>query len=430
MRVFLDSIGCRLNQAEMDDLARRLMQAGHEIVARPELADRVVINTCAVTRQAARQARRRSRRYHRLRPEADIALTGCYATLEPDALARLPGVDRVIDNAEKDRLVIQIDPLALDAPAAYELEPMMRAQRQQGPGRTRAFLKVQDGCDKRCSFCVTTLARGVGRSRALEDVLAEARSLLRAGYRELVLTGVNLGSYGKDLGRPRGLLELLTAILDGCEVPRLRLSSLEPWDIPPGFFSLWRDRRLLPHLHLPLQSGSDRTLARMARGTSRAEFRSLVERAREAIPELNLGTDLIAGFPGETEADFEASMDFVRSIGFGQLHVFPYSERAGTAAARMAGKVPVPERKARARRMIELGRQMAAQLHARQIGRELEVLWERGDGAEGDGEVRAWSGYSRRYLPVVMDSADDLSNTIARVRIVDTSADGLRAEPV
>ncbi|MCB0217466.1 MAG: tRNA (N(6)-L-threonylcarbamoyladenosine(37)-C(2))-methylthiotransferase MtaB [Chloroflexi bacterium] len=426
MRYYLDSIGCRLNQAEMEALARRLLAAGHAIVDRPEAAERVLLNTCAVTAEAAREARKRSRRFHRLSPGAEIVLTGCYATLEPEALATLPGVGRVVANARKEDLIALLDPAAAEDPPAYELEPAMRLQRGAGGGHTRAFVKVQDGCDKRCSFCVTTLARGAGRSRPLEAVVDEVEALSRAGYREAVLTGVHLGSYGQDLGRRAGLSELIAALLARTAIPRLRLSSLEPWDIPDGFFALWEDRRLLPHLHLPLQAGCDRTLARMARGVSTAEFRALAARARAAIPDLNLTTDLIAGFPGETEADFEAGLNFVREIGFGHLHVFPYSERPGTAAARMPGRVPVPERKDRARRLIALGETLAAATHARFLGREAEVLWERGDRAPGAGRRQRWTGYTEGYLPVSLDSRQALANQISRVRLVAATAEGLR----
>jgi threonylcarbamoyladenosine tRNA methylthiotransferase MtaB len=429
VRIFLDSVGCRLNQAEMEALARRLAAAGHQIVGRPELAERVLLNTCAVTREAARDVRRRTRRFHRSSPEAEILLTGCYASLEPEALLSLPGVDRVVDNSAKDDLLLWLDPAATEEPPAFELEPVMRQLREAGlgPGRTRAFVKVQDGCDKRCSFCVTTLARGTGRSRPLDAVVDEVSALVRAGYVEVVLTGVHLGSYGRDLGRTRGLLELVAALLARTEIPRLRLSSLEPWDIPPDFFALWQDPRLLPHLHLPLQAGCDRSLARMARGTSKDAYRALVETARATIADLNLTTDLIAGFPGETEADFQESLDFVREIGFGRLHVFPYSERPGTAAARMAGQVPVPQRKARARRLIELGETMAADLHAGWLGREVEVLWEMGGIDALAGRNRRWAGYTRNYLPVRLESSEDLANRVTRVRVVAASAAGLRA---
>ena len=202
-------------------------------------------------------------------------------------------------------------------------------------GNTRAFIKVQDGSNNKCTFCVTTIARGEGQSRHLGDIIAEIQALTAAGYQEAVLSGVHMGSYGYDFGNHAGLLELVQAILTHTDIPRLRLSSLEPWDIAPNFFTLWENPRLLSHLQMPLQSGSDRILRKMARRTSQISFRELAHAATVHIPHLNLSTDLIVGFPGETEADFQESLDYVREIGFSRLHVFSYSQRPGTAAAKM-----------------------------------------------------------------------------------------------
>ncbi len=334
MKVYLGSIGCRLNQSEIETLARQLLASGHEVVSDPEYADKVVINTCAVTGEAAKDARKLTRRIHRRNPKAEILLTGCYATIAPDELSVINGAGRIVPNKEKDGLIHLIDPRANEAATAlYEREPVLRQFLTGATGNTRAFIKVQDGCDNRCTFCVTTIARGQGQSRRLGDVVSEIQALATAGYQEAVLTGVHLGSYGRDLGNGSDLSQLLKAILKRTDIPRLRLSSLEPWDVAPGLFELWADRRLLPHLHLPLQSGSDRILRRMARRTTRTLYRNLATTARENILDLNLSTDLIAGFPGETEADFADSLDFVSEMGFARLHVFNYSRRPGTAAA-------------------------------------------------------------------------------------------------
>ncbi|MBK9052985.1 MAG: radical SAM protein, partial [Chloroflexi bacterium] len=203
----------------------------------------------------------------------------------------------------------------------------MREFRAGSLGNTRAFIKVQDGCNNKCTFCVTTIARGEGVSRHLADVVTEIQALAGAGYQEAVLTGVHLGSYGHDFGNKTGLRDLVRAILTHTDIPRLRLSSLEPWDIAPDFFALWDNPRLLPHLHLPLQSGSDRVLKRMTRRTNQVSFRALVQAARAHIPHLNLSTDLIVGFPGETEAEFGETLAFVQEMNFTRLHVFGYSVR-------------------------------------------------------------------------------------------------------
>ena len=298
MKVFLNSIGCRLNHSEIETLARQLIANGHEIVPNAADADQVVINTCAVTAEAARDARRMTRKIHRNNDSAGITLTGCYATISPNELKAVDGVTNVVHNAQKAKLIQMLDPQAkLDIPE-FDREPIMREFHGGSASHTRAFIKVQDGCDNKCTFCVTTVARGESVSRHLGDIVSEIQQLHAAGYQEAVLTGVHLGSYGFDFGNMAGLKELVDAILKHTDIPRLRLSSLEPWDIAPGFFELWEDQRLLPHLHMPLQSGSVKILKRMARRTKIPQFRQLVTEARNNIPNLNLTTDIIVGFPG------------------------------------------------------------------------------------------------------------------------------------
>jgi threonylcarbamoyladenosine tRNA methylthiotransferase MtaB len=426
MRVHLHSSGCRLNQSEIETIGRRLAAAGHALIADPTEADTVILNTCAVTAEAARDARNLTRRFHRANEDAAIVVTGCYATIAPDDIRVLPGVSAVVGNADKDSIPAMFDPHPADPPAAFDLEPLRREATPGAVGRTRGFIKVQDGCDNRCTFCVTTIARGDGRSRPLEQVVAEVAAFVEAGYREVVLTGVHLGSYGRDLGRAAGLRDLVEALLARTGVARLRLSSLEPWDIAPGFFDLWADPRLLPHLHLPLQSGSDRVLRRMARRTSRAGFSALVAEARTAIPDLHLSTDLIVGFPGETHEEFEESLELVESLGFGRLHVFSYSPRPGTAAARMPGQVPGPVKKARAAQMIALGERLSLDFHARYDGQTRPVLWEQAAGAEPDG--LRWVGYTDNYIRVAAVGPADLMNRVTQARLRDPRPDGMRGE--
>lgn len=405
-------------------MARQLLAAGHEIVTDAVDADKVIMNTCAVTAVAARDARNLTRRIHRQNETAEIVLTGCYATIASDELAQVEGAGRVVVNKNKSRLVQLLDPdIRLDRPV-YEQEPVLREYLAGSMGaHTRAFIKVQDGCNNRCTFCVTTIARGEGRSRHLGDVVAEIQSFAAAGYQEAVLTGVHLGSYGHDFGNKAGLRELVQAILDHTDIPRLRLSSLEPWDIAPHFFELWQNPRLLPHLHMPLQSGSDRILRRMARRTSRAGFRELVGAARTHIPRLNLSTDIIVGFPGETEADFADSLSFVEEIGFSRLHVFGYSTRPGTAATRMPDHVHGSVKKERTRRMISLGKSLSAAFHEQYVGQTANVLWETNVGANGDG--LRWVGYTDNYIRVHAHGPADLFNRVTSTRLTAASTDGL-----
>ncbi|MDX1613776.1 MAG: tRNA (N(6)-L-threonylcarbamoyladenosine(37)-C(2))-methylthiotransferase MtaB [Candidatus Promineifilaceae bacterium] len=426
MKVYLHSIGCRLNQSEMETLARQLLAAGHQLVDEADKADKIVVNTCAVTASAAKDARRLTRGMHRQNGGAEIFLTGCYATIAPAEVGRITGDAHVVPNADKGRLIQILDPQARPDLPVYEQEPILREFLSGSVGaNTRAFVKVQDGCDNRCTFCVTTIARGPGRSRHLGDVVAEIQALSAAGYREAVLTGVHLGSYGRDLDNGTGLRELVKAILVHTDIARLRLSSLEPWDIQPGLFALWADQRLLPHLHVPLQSGCDRTLRRMARRTTRTSFRRLAADARAAIPHLSLSTDIIVGFPGETAADFAASLDFVQEMAFARLHVFPYSRRPGTAAAAMPGHLAKKIKKERVRRMIDLGQSLSQRFHQGYVGRTAAVLWEQTHGADDQG--LRWIGYTRNYIRVSAHGPADLFNRIRPARLLEARPDGMRA---
>lgn len=425
MKVYLHSIGCRLNQSEIETMARQLLAAGHELVATPDQAEKVVVNTCAVTREAARDARSITRRIHRDNPGAEILLTGCYATIAPHELARVEGAGRLVPNRDKATLVQLIDPNASLELPLFDREPILRDFLAGEMSRTRAFIKVQDGCDFRCTFCITTVARGAAQSRRLGDVVAEIQALATAGYQEAVLTGVHLGSYGHDLANPHGLRDLVQAILQHTDIPRLRLSSLEPWDIDADFFRLWQNSRLLPHLHLPLQSGSDRILRLMARRTRRDSFRALVSAARAQIPDLSLSTDLIAGFPGEREADFQETVAFVEEMAFSRLHAFTYSARPGTAAAQMGGQLPRAIRKTRTQQLIALGERLSLAFHKSYEGRPADVLWEMAAGADEQG--LRWQGYTGNYIRVTAHGPADLFNRVTPARLHDARPDGMEA---
>lgn len=421
MKVFLGSIGCRLNQSEMETIGRQLMARGHSIIADHDDADSVLINTCAVTAEAARDARSQTRRIQRRNPQATIYLTGCYATIAASELSALPGTPRVVPNQHKSRLLQILDPHADDSLPLFDQEPILREYLHGHLGNTRAFVKVQDGCNNNCTFCVTTIARGKSLSRRLGEIVAEIQALATAGYQEVVLTGVHLGSYGRDLAVQTSLCDLVRTILEDSDIPRLRLSSLEPWDIEPDFFALWEDPRLQPHLHLPLQSGSDKILRRMARRTSRASFRRLVAAARESIPSLSISTDVILGFPGEDEDDFVRSKAFVQEMAFSRLHAFTYSERPGTAAAKMGNQVPMDVRRERTREIIALGESLSATFHQQFEGSTRAVLWERSTGADSRG--LKWSGYTDNYIRVIANGPADLFNRITPATLVTGQAD-------
>ncbi len=419
MKIYLDTIGCRLNQSEIETFAQQFRAVGHEIVASPEQADLAVVNTCAVTTQAAADSRKTIRRIARAGVD-DIAVTGCWVTLEPQKARALPGVERVVSNDHKGGLVSQI----LDLPQeTFDQEPLVREPLPGAHLRTRAFIKVQDGCDNRCTFCITTVARGPGRSRPMGEVLQDIQWALDGGAQEVVLTGVHLGSWGKDFNPRRHLRHLIETILTRTSVPRLRLSSLEPWNLDAEFFDLWQERRLCRHLHLPLQSGCNATLRRMARKTTQDSFAALVEAARKAAPDIAITTDLIVGFPGESEAEFAESLAFVEQMAFAGGHVFTYSPREGTAAARMANQVPHQTRKARNARMRKVIAQSAQRYRMRFINQTRQVLWESAVKLGPDG----WqvSGLTDNYLRVQAHAPQHLWNQLSNVRLTALRPNGL-----
>jgi threonylcarbamoyladenosine tRNA methylthiotransferase MtaB len=419
--VYLTQLGCRLNEAEVESWARSFRAAGHRVVASPERAQLVVVNTCAVTAEAARKSRKLVSGLHRRNPSARLVVTGCFAELEPQTAAQLMGVDLVVPNRDKERLVERTTgELDLDAMPELASEPDS-AHAFQG-ARTRAFVKVQDGCRNHCTFCVVTIARGEERSRTIEDVIAEVRALQEAGCREIVLCGVHLGGYGSDLGLD--LATLVDRLLRATSIPRVRLSSLEPWDLPDDFGQLWSDPRLLPHLHLPLQSGCDRVLRRMARRCMTASYAALVARLRREIRDLHVTTDLIVGFPGESEADFDETLAFAEAIGFAHVHVFPFSARAGTRAATLSGRLRGDEIRARSAELHRLAARMKAQHLARAVGQRREVLWESADEIAGG---RRFAGYTDTYLRVETEvTADvDLENRIETIELAAVDGDRL-----
>lgn len=422
MRIRVDSIGCRLNISEIEEMARSFISAGHRLVGPGDVADLYVFNTCAVTHVAARKSRQIIRQMRRANPNGVVVVTGCYAELSPDEIAAL-GVDMIIGNNDKDRLPQLVAEAGLlrdaDPIPAPDAPSFMATPLADGGGHTRAFVKVQDGCDNRCTFCIVTIARGAGRSRPVAEVVAEINRLVGLGYQEAVLSGVHLGSYGHDAGDPRGLQTLVKAILSETDLPRLRLSSLEPWDLDAGFFELWQNRRLLPHLHLPLQSGCNETLRRMARRTSQAEFAQLLQTARAAIPDVSITTDVIVGFPGETRTEFEQSINFIEAMAFARLHIFRYSRRAGTAAAKMKGQIPAAIVQERSRQMHTLNARLEESFRKKFVGRTMPVLWE---GSEPFGFGVQWSGLTGNYLRVVIqtNSNFDLRNRVTETELVDT----------
>jgi len=409
MKVYLEPVGCRLNEAENRSWSKGFQAAGHTVLSTPHDADLMVFNSCAVTSDAVKRSRQRTRKLHRVNPTAKLVMTGCYASLQPQEAASLAGVDLVINNSEKDDLV-DIIAREFDLAAMPQLATEPGSSHVFAKRRTRAFLKVQDGCRNRCTFCIVTIARGEERSRSIDAIVTEIQRLEDEGYQEVVLTGVHLGGYGSDHGT--SLTKLVQAVLERTRIPRIRLGSLEPWDLPDTFFSLWENARLCPHLHLPLQSGSDAMLKKMARRCSVEHYEHLASLARTVQPSMNLTTDLIVGFPTETDQHFAESLQAIQRIGFGHIHIFSYSPRMGTAAATMAGQLPRAVKRERSRIVHDVAATMKQQTLQQAVGQTRSVLWEHRTQTE-DG-LKHWQGYTDNFLRVhtATQAPHDLHNHI------------------
>jgi len=409
MRVNLQVLGCRLNEAELQQWAHDFQQQGHEITGSIDDADLLVVNTCAVTGEAGRKSRQLIRRAQRHNPQAKLVVSGCYATLEQQQTAAIEGVDLVVPNQDKDQLVARIhQELDVHAMPALAQRPAETALFQRG--RSRAFIKVQDGCRWRCTYCIVTIARGEEHSTPESQVIEQINRHVEQGVKEIVLTGVHLGGYGSDI--ESSLYDLTQMVLQETDIPRIRFGSLEPWDLHERFFGLFDNQRLMPHLHMPLQSGSDSVLRRMSRRCKASDFARLIASARDAIPGFNVTTDIIVGFPGESEEEWQTGYDFIESIGFGHTHIFSFSPRAGTKAASLPNPVAPEVMKQRSQQLHELAERMRADFTQSQQGKLYPVLLE-DNVMELDNSMLRYSGYTPNYLRVELDSEEPgLGNTI------------------
>jgi threonylcarbamoyladenosine tRNA methylthiotransferase MtaB len=410
MQIHLKTLGCRLNEAELETWAQAFQLQGHTITNEISASQLVVINSCAVTQDAARKSRQLIRRIHRENPKAKLVVSGCYATLNADEAQNLLGVDLVVSNKDKAQLVEKaLSELTFETMPAMATEPAEIALFTRG--RQRAFVKVQDGCRYRCTFCIVTVARGEEVSRAISDVVAEINTLHSQGINEVILTGVHLGGYGSDNGE--NIVTLIQAILEKTQIPRLRLGSLEPWELNEDFFELFKNSRLMPHLHLPLQSGSDAVLRRMARRCKTEEYAQMLERLRSQIPNFNITTDIIVGFPNETEEEWQESFEFIKRCQFGHIHIFTYSPREGTKAATLPNPVSHEIKKQRSEQLHRLAEEMKDTFYQQNIGQTFEILWEGQREILENGNVRMF-GYTPNYLRVSceINETETLENQI------------------
>ena len=439
------TLGCKLNQADSQALARELLAHGCQVIDRAAPADAVIVNACSITHVADRKSRHLVRLARRLAPEATIVLTGCYEQNgSGHDLGQRLGADWQVANADKSAIA----------------QRLLRRWQEQGrlgiglaaiqPGdglRTRASIKIQEGCNEVCAFCIVPRTRGRETSVPIRDVVTQVLARQAEGAKEVVLTGTQVGNYGRDLGLAQGPRDLLAALLAETTVPRLHLSSLQAQDISEGLLRLWQNRRLCRHLHLPLQSGSDRILAAMRRRYTVDQFRRAAALIRQWLPDVAITTDVIVGFPDEGDEDFQRTHDLCQELAFAAIHVFPYSRRPGTVAALAKEQVPHAVKRQRLERMLHLARTSADAFRARFQGRTLEVLWEDARTRRG-GRLPLWRGLTDNYLRVYTSArggwasglcADngsasgcrpgfDLANRLLPARLGEPLGDGLWGE--
>jgi threonylcarbamoyladenosine tRNA methylthiotransferase MtaB len=420
--VSIETHGCKLNQADSGVLGQKFVRAGFRVVSGEEPVDVYVVNSCTVTHVADRKARHALRSARRRNPEATIVATGCYAQRSPDELKDLEVADIVAGNTDKATLVQSI--------VAWREEPMVPcAVGDDGQAvspttlRTRAMVKIQEGCDQVCAYCIVPRVRGRERSVPPDEIVGEIDRYVALGYKEVVLTGTQLGSYGFDLPGI-DLTGLLRRVLAETDVVRLRVSSLQPQELDGDLLKVWEDERVCPHFHIPLQSGSDAVLRRMRRRYTAEAYRHAVDTVLRTVSGASITTDVIAGFPGETSEDFQATYELCEGVGFASMHVFPYSARPGTSAAHFEDQVAAEDRSERARQLVALAKRGAAEFRRRQIGDVRPVLWEtttRADGRE------LWSGLTDNYIRVMGESPRSVLNTVTLAKLESQSGNRVYA---
>ncbi len=422
MKIAFSTIGCKVNLYETEALKSLFSARSHEIVADDEQADAYIVNTCAVTSTSAKKSRQAVRRALRKNPDAVVAVIGCYSQLEKDIFETIPGVDIVMGTTNRARLVDHVEEIAKERGPIIDIEDVTRYKTFDKLGvtafteRTRAFLKIQDGCDNFCSFCIIPFARGRIRSRAEEEIIAEAERLVDQGYKEIVLTGIHTGAYGYER-EDVSLARLVERLVKLPALERVRISSLEINEIDEHLLTLLaEEEKLAPHLHIPLQHGDDSVLRRMRRHYDIETFKETIAQVRRALPSLAVTTDVIAGFPGETEAEFETMCATIEEIGFAELHVFPFSPRPNTAAAGFDKQVSPEVKKERVNKLLKLNEDLAKAYREDllQSERTMRLLVESCDST-------GCSGHTGEYVRVRIDREEAQANTVRTVRLRDAA---------
>jgi len=420
MKVALYTLGCKLNQAETESLASQFSEAGYQLVASKGIADIYIVNTCTVTHVADRKSRHWLRLARRRNPKAFIIATGCYAQRAPQEL--IPLSNLVLNNKDKERLLEIINNL----PLRTSLSSTARnypSSAGNDTARVRSLIKIQDGCHTACTYCIVPRVRSLEYSLPVSQIIEEIKTKETLGYKEVILTGTKVGCYSN---ANMTLSDLIQLILNSTGIERLRLSSLQPQEVSPKLLALWQNKRLCRHLHLALQSGSDAILQKMKRNYSLDDYIKAIYLIKEAIPGAAITTDIMVGFPGESEDDFQQSYRFCQQETFANIHVFPFSPRPGTQAARMPDQIKEQVKKERSQRMLELARQCREKFYEQSVGNKLPVLWEK-ETAQGNS---IYSGLTDNYIRVSVHSHKPLTNEILPVKLVKLDDQGMWGEPV
>ncbi len=404
MKIAFNTLGCKLNQAETESISWQFVDAGYQIVESIENADIYILNTCTVTNLADAKSRHLIRQAHRRNPEALIIVCGCYVEREQERITRIPGVSLVVNNANKSRIPSLLEKYLIKK----EKTSSLSSQNWPIRFRTRSFIKIQEGCNSYCSYCIVPLVRSREYSTPTPQVLATIQKRISEGYKEIVLTGTNVGAY-YDNGH--NLQHLLKSVLTETSISRIRLSSLQPQEISREILLLWQDSRLCPHFHLSLQSGCNTTLRRMKRRYSIEQYRDSVSLIRNTVPDAAITTDVIVGFPGEDAIEFEESYCTCQNMRFARIHIFPFSARPGTDAAMMSDTVADNIKKERTQKMLSLADNSIRNFRSLNRGKVRPVLWESRD------NTGYWNGLTDNYLPVKIRSTEALYNQITMTMV-------------
>ena len=425
-KVSFYTLGCKVNQYETNAMAQKFKESGYEIVdMNDDISDICIVNTCTVTNMSDRKSRHSLRRVKEKNPSAIIAAVGCYAQVAKNDLENMPEIDIVLGNEEKANIVQYVEKFIENEKKLIEIEDIATKKEFEDMGqityteKTRAFIKVQDGCNQFCSYCIIPYARGRVRSRNAESIIKEITQIAQNGIKEVVITGIHVASYGRDFGNENGLIELLEKINEIEGIKRIRLGSLEPKIITEEFMQrLSKLEKICHHFHLSLQSGCDETLKRMNRKYTTSEVKEIIERLRRYYDDVMLTTDIIVGFPGETEEEFETTYQFLKQAKLYKMHVFQYSPRKGTRAAVMPNQIDGNIKEARSKKLIELSNENQKMYNQQLVGKEVEVLFEDKEVEDG---ITYFRGHTQNYVLVKYKTDENLENTLKLIKISDIS---------